>query len=87
MKPTTIAKLKEPQNQEYFNEKVQLVIGELAEQLASRETVKEILADLKAKFDISPSLVRKLCKAKADDSVDKLLQDNSEIVSLVSVLK
>ena len=56
-------------------------------QSESRERVKETLADLKTKFEISPTIVRKLAKAKADDKLNKLLEENSEIVNLTAILE
>jgi hypothetical protein len=87
MKPSTAAKLKEPQNRDYFNQKLDLIIEEFGLQADSRERVKEVLVDLKTKFEISPTIVRKLAKAKADDKLTKVLEENSEIVNLVSVLE
>ena len=87
MKAATIAKLKEPQNKTYFNEKLELIINEMVEQGSSREVVKEILADLKTKFEISPTIVRKLATAKANDKLNKLLEDNSEIVNLTALIE
>lgn len=87
MKPTTVSKLKEPQNREFFNQKLDLIIDEFGLQADSRERVKEILAELKAKFEISPAIVRKLAKAKADDKLNDLLEQNSEIVNLTSILE
>ena len=87
MKPATVAKLKEPQNKDYFNQKLDLIIEEMSLQSESRERVKETLADLKTKFEISPTIVRKLAKAKADDKLNKLLEENSEIVNLTAILE
>jgi hypothetical protein len=87
MKPSTAAKLKEPHNRDYFNQKLDLIIEEFGLQADSRERVKEVLVDLKTKFEISPTIVRKLAKAKADDKLTKVLEENSEIVNLVSVLE
>jgi hypothetical protein len=87
MKATTIAKLKEPQNRDDFNQKLDLIIEEFGLQADSRERVKDILAELKAKYEISPTIVRKLAKAKAEDKLDKLIQDNSEVVNLTAILE
>jgi len=87
MKATTIAKLKEPQNRDDFNQKLDLIIEEFGLQSDSRERVKDILAELKAKYEISPTIVRKLAKAKAEDKLDKLIQDNSEVVNLTAILE
>ena len=87
MKATTIAKLKEPQNRDDFNQKLDLIIEEFGLQADSRERVKDILAELKAKYEISPTIVRKLAKAKAEDKLDKLIQDNSEVVNLTGILE
>ena len=76
MKATTIAKLKEPQNRDDFNQKLDLIIEEFG-----------LLAELKAKYEISPTIVRKLAKAKAEDKLDKLIQDNSEVVNLTAILE
>lgn len=86
MKPTTINKLKEPQNQEAFQKAIDQIISELEIQADSREVVKEILADLKTKFELSPTLVRKLAKARFDDKMNELIEANSEIVALTQVL-
>jgi hypothetical protein len=86
MKPATIAKLKEPQNKDDFNKAVDLIVEEFSLQTDSRERVKDILADLKEKFEISPAIVRKLAKAKADDKLNKLVEENSEIVNLIAVV-
>ena len=87
MKATTIAKLKEPQNRDDFNQKLDLIIEEFGLQSDSRERVKDILAELKGKYEISPAIVRKLAKAKAEDKLDKLIQDNSEVVNLTAILE
>lgn len=86
MKPATIAKLKEPQNQEAFQKAINLIVAEFEIQADSREVVKEILADLKTKFELSPVLVRKLAKARFDDKLNELIEANSEIVALTQVL-
>lgn len=87
MKPATLAKLKEPQNRAEFQEKIELIVAEFTLQGESRETVKEILAGLKTKFEISPALVRKLAKAYADGKLNDLIEQNSEIVSLTQALQ
>jgi hypothetical protein len=86
MKPTTIAKLKQPEHKEHFNRQVNLIIEEFVFQSESRERVKDILAELKERLEISPAIVRKLAKAKADEKLEKLLEENSEVVNLTQIL-
>ncbi len=87
MNPATLAKLKEPANKEIFNNKLRLMVEELRNQKESREVVTDIAKELKEKFEIDTAITRKLAKAKLDESLDELLEVNSELVSLTAVIE
>lgn len=86
MQSLVITKLKEPQNKEFFNDKLDLIIEELSLQRDSRERVKDIIKELKEKFDISPTIIRKLAKAKLDNDIDSLLEENTELVGITAAI-
>ena len=80
-------KLKDPLAKDYISNRMELIIAEFVRQSESQETVKEIIKDLKEKYDLSPATIRKVARAKANDKLNELLQVNSEAVELMAVLK
>ena len=79
-------KLKDPLAKDYISNRMELSINEFVLQGESQETVKEIIKDLKEKYDLSPATIRKVARAKANDKLNELLQVNSEAVELMAVL-
>ena len=79
-------KLKDPLAKDYISNRMELSINEFVLQGESQETVKEIIKDLKEKYDHSPATIRKVARAKANDKLNELLQVNSEAVELMAVL-
>jgi phosphatidate phosphatase PAH1 len=79
-------KLKDPLAKDYISNRMELIINEFVLQGESQETVKEIIKDLKEKYDLSPATIRKVARAKANDKLNELLQVNSEAVELMAVL-
>ena len=78
--------IKDPISKDYINKKMELIIAEFVQQTESQDVVKEIIKDLKEKYDLKPVIIRKVARAKAAEKLNELLETNSEAVALVSVL-
>lgn len=78
--------IKDPIAKDYINKKMELIIAELVQQTESQDAVKEIVKDLKEKYDLKPAIIRKVARAKANEKLNELLETNSEAVELVAVL-
>ena len=78
--------IKDPIAKDYINKKMELIIAEFVQQTESQDVVKEIIKDLKEKYDLKPVIIRKVARAKATEKLNELLETNSEAVALVSVL-
>lgn len=78
--------IKDPVAKDYINKKMELIIAEFVQQTESQDAVKEIIKDLKEKYDLKPAIIRKVARAKASEKLNELLETNSEAVELVAVL-
>lgn len=78
--------IKDPVAKDYINKKMELIIAEFVQQTESQDAVKEIIKDLKEKYDLKPAIIRKVARAKANEKLNELLEINSEAVELVGVL-
>ena len=78
--------IKAPVAKDYINKKMELIIAEFVQQTESQDAVKEIIKDLKEKYDLKPAIIRKVARAKASEKLNELLETNSEAVELVAVL-
>ena len=78
--------IKDPIAKDYINKKMELIISEFVQQTESQDVVKEVIKDLKEKYDLKPAIIRKVARAKASEKLNELLETNSEAVELVAVL-
>ena len=78
--------IKDPIAKDYINKKMELIIAEFVQQTESQDVVKEVIKDLKEKYDLKPAIIRKVARAKASEKLNELLETNSEAVELVAVL-
>lgn len=78
--------IKDPVAKDYINKKMELIIAEFVQQTESQDVVKEVIKDLKEKYDLKPAIIRKVARAKASEKLNELLETNSEAVELVAVL-
>lgn len=78
--------IKDPVAKDYINKKMELIIAEFVQQTESQDAVKEIIKDLKEKYDLKPAIIRKVARAKASEKLNELLETNSEAVEIVAVL-
>ena len=78
--------IKDPIAKDYINKKMELIIAEFVQQTESQDVVKEVIKDLKEKYDLKPAIIRKVARAKASEKLNDLLETNSEAVELVAVL-
>ncbi len=78
--------IKDPVAKDYITKKMELIIAEFVQQTESQDSVKEIIKDLKEKYDLKPAIIRKVARAKANEKLNELLETNSEAVELVAVL-
>jgi len=78
--------IKDPVAKDYITKKMELIIAEFVQQTESQDAVKEIIKDLKEKYDLKPTIIRKVARAKANEKLNELLETNSDAVELVGVL-
>jgi hypothetical protein len=78
--------IKDPVAKDYISKKMELIIAEFVQQTESQDVVKEVIKDLKEKYDLKPAIIRKVARAKANEKLNELLETNSEAVELVAVL-
>jgi ribosomal protein S3AE len=80
------SKLTDPIAKEYIQNKMDLIVAEFVQQTESQDVVKEIIKDLKERYELKPVTVRKVARAKANDKLNELLETNSEAVELLAAL-
>lgn len=82
----TQSKIRDPLAKEYIQNKMELIINEFVSVTESQDVVKEIIKDLKEKYDLKPAIIRKVARAKAADKLNELLETNAEAVELMSAI-
>lgn len=80
-------KLADPVAKDYIKNRMELIVAEMVQQAESRDVVKEIIANLKEKYDLKPAIIRKVATAMVNDKLSEVLENNAEATSLIATLK
>lgn len=72
-------------NESDFRSKVNLIVEEMNQQAASKESVKEILSELKSKYGLKPTTVRKVATIIFNANFDEFAEKEQELRQLLTI--
>lgn len=80
-------KINDPIAKDFIQTKMNAIVNEFVSQTESQEAVKELIRQLKERYDLKPTVIRKLARAMANDKMNEVLETNADVIALMSVLK